>query len=123
MGRKTFDSMGKALKGRTNIVITRNNKFAADDIHVAQDFHTAVSIAESTDAKELYVIGGGEIYQQALPLAQRIYLTRVHSTFEGDAFFPTFNSKEWSKKSETHFATDEKHPYPYSFELWERVSD
>ncbi|HUQ64995.1 MAG TPA: dihydrofolate reductase [Flavitalea sp.] len=120
MGRKTFESLGKALKGRTNIVITSNNHFAAKDVIVANSIDNAVKEAQKTDAKECNVIGGGEIYKLALPVANRIYMTRVHTNLQGDTFFPAMNEKEWQQVSTTSFKVDKKHAYPYSFEIWQR---
>jgi dihydrofolate reductase len=71
-----------------------------------------------TDAKEAFVIGGGEIYALALPLAQRIYLTRVHTTLDGDAYFPEFDEQQWELLSNLDFPADEKHAYAYSFQVW-----
>ncbi len=121
MGRKTFESLGKPLKGRTNIVITTNNEFARNNgVIVANSFDTGLKESEKTDAKECYVIGGGEIYKLALPLAHRIYLTRVHTTIEGDTFFPVIDEKAWQMVSSTKFEPDEKHAFAYSFEIWQR---
>ena len=121
MGRKTFESLGKPLKGRTNIVITTNNEFApGNGVIVANSIDTAVKESEKTDAKECYVIGGGEIYKLTLPLADRIYMTRVHTNIEGDTFFPVIDEKEWKKLSSTKFEPDNKHAFGFSFEIWQR---
>lgn len=121
MGRKTFESLGKPLKGRTNIVITTNKEFSAGNgVIVANSIDTSVKESEKTDAKECYVIGGGEIYKLALPQAQRIYMTRVHTNLQGDTFFPVIDEKAWQMISTTKFQPDEKHAFPYSFEIWQR---
>jgi len=125
MGRKTLDSLGKPLKGRTNIVITRNkedlqNRFGSD-ISVATSLHEAVQLAGDTDAKECFVIGGGEIYALALPVAHTLYLTRVHTRLEGDSFFPEFSGQSWELRNSTPFPADEKHAFPYTFEIWNRI--
>lgn len=120
MGRKTYESLGKALPGRTNIVITRNDSFTAADVTVAHNLKEAVEKAADTDAKEVFIIGGGEIYRQALPQAHKLFLTRVHANVEGDTFFPEFDLNEWEKKSELNFTADEKHAYDYSLQVWER---
>jgi dihydrofolate reductase len=123
MGRKTFDTFqGNPLPGRFNFVITHRPAFQIDDkrVKVAGTLEEAISMARQTDCKEAFVIGGGQIYEQALPLADKIYLTRVHENFSGDAFFPDFNKAEWNKTSETDFGKDEKHAYAYSFQIWER---
>ncbi len=121
MGRKTLESLGKPLKGRTNIVITSNSEFSpGNGIIVAHSIEEAVKESEKTDAKECYVIGGGEIYKLALPHADRIYLTRVHTVIQGDTLFPTLNEKEWQMVNSTTFKADDKHAYSYSFETRQR---
>ncbi len=123
MGRKTFESMGKALKGRTNIVISRKPDFNAQDIVPAGNLDEALAKAAETDAKEVFIIGGGEIYRQAMAIADKIFLTRVHAQIDGDTFFPDFNLKEWKLKSELNFKADEKHLYDYSLQVWEKFPD
>lgn len=120
MGRKTFESLGKPLAGRTNIVITRKQDWQAPGAIVVNSLEKALAAAADTDAKEASVIGGGEIYAQALPVAQRIYLTRVHTSLEGDTWFPEFSEKEWELLSNLDFPADEKHAYAYSFQVWGR---
>jgi dihydrofolate reductase len=121
MGRKTFESLGKPLKGRTNIVISGNKTLApGEGVVVADSIQTAIIEAEKTDAKECYVIGGGEIYRLSLPFAYRIYLTRVHTIVDGDTSFPVIDEKEWEKVASMTFAADREHQYSYSFEVWQR---
>lgn len=123
MGRKTFESLGKPLAGRTNIVITRQETWIAPGAQVVKSLDDAIAAAADTDAKEAFVIGGGEIYKQAMPLAQRIYLTRVHATFEGDTYFPVVEEQQWELLSDLDFPADEKHAYSYSFQVWGRKSE
>lgn len=120
MGRKTFESLGKPLAGRTNIVITRKKDWEAPGAIVVNSLEQALAAAAETDAKEASVIGGGEIYAQALPVANRIYLTRVHTSLEGDTWFPAFSEQEWELLSNLDFPADEKHAYAYSFQVWGR---
>jgi dihydrofolate reductase len=120
MGRKTFESLGKPLAGRTNIIITRQQNWQREGVFVANEIREAMAIAAKTDAKEAFIIGGGEIYKQTLPITQRLYLTRVHTTIEGDAFFPEFNKAEWELLSQLDFTADAKHAYDYSFQVWQR---
>lgn len=120
MGRKTFLSFGKPLPGRTNIVVTRKEDWKAEGTIVVHDLDGALEAAGKTDAKEAFVIGGGEIFKQFLPKADKIYLTRVHAIIEGNAFFPEFSETEWKLTSNLDFSADEKHKYAYSFQLWER---
>ena len=122
MGRKTYESLGKPLDGRTNIVMTRDEDWSARGTKTASNLEEALNVAAETDAKEAYIIGGGEIFEQSLPLASRIYLTRVHASPEGDAFFPSFNESEWKLLSQLDFAADAKHAYAYSFQVWQRDS-
>jgi dihydrofolate reductase len=121
MGRKTFESLSKPLKGRKNIVITKQPDWKADEVLTVKSLDDALFAAKQMDLKEVFVIGGGEIYKLALPRATRIYLTRVHTSPEGaDTFFPEFNEKEWILVSNKDYAADEKHEYAYSFQVWEK---
>jgi dihydrofolate reductase len=122
MGRKTFESLGKPLTGRTNIIITRQAGYAPEGTFTAPDLEAAIALAADADAKEAFIIGGGEIYRLALPYTQRIYLTRVHTIVEGDTYFPAFSEKEWELLSELNFMADDKHAYDYSFQVWQRKS-
>lgn len=120
MGRKTFDSLGKPLTGRTNIIITRQGDWKADGVHVASNFEEALEKARDVDAKEAFVIGGGEIFRQSLEKAGRIFLTRVHATFDGDTFFPDIDPQQWKLSSNLDFKADQKHAFDYSFQVWDR---
>jgi len=123
MGRKTYDALaGEPLPGRFNFVITRNRDWDPQNekVKVVDSLNGAVAAAEETDAKEVFVIGGGEIYQQSMAIADKIYMTRVHAMLEGDAFFPVIDEKGWQLTSSLDFPADEKHAYAYSFQTWER---
>ncbi len=120
MGRKTYTSMNKALPGRLNIVITRNNDWTAEGVLTAPDLDTAIQMAEDRHYKEAFVIGGGEIYKHALPLTDKVYLTRVEVSLEGDAFFPELDLAVWQMVSDDAVAADDKHAYPFHFQLWKR---
>jgi dihydrofolate reductase len=120
MGRKTFESVNKPLPGRINIVITRKADWKAEGVITANDLQDALKKAADTNCKEAFVIGGGEIYKWAFSIADKIYITRVHVTLEGDTFFPTINEAEWKLVSNEDFKKDEKHQYDYSFQTWER---
>ncbi len=119
MGRKTFDSLGKPLTGRTNIVITRQKAWRAEGIKVVTGLDQAIIVAAETDAKEAFVIGGGEIFKQSIQRAQKIFLTRVHTLLDGDTFFPELNEKEWKLVSNLDFSADDKHAFSYSFQIWQ----
>jgi dihydrofolate reductase len=123
MGRKTFEALaGEPLPGRFNFVVTRQSGWrpGRDTVKVAPGLREALELAKETDCKETFVIGGGEIYAEAMPLADRIYMTRVHAVLEGDTFFPVIDGKDWGLVSELAFPADEKHAYAYSFQLWQR---
>jgi len=119
MGRKTFESVNKPLPGRFNIVITRQADWKADGVIVASDLQDALKKAAETNCKEFFIIGGGEIYKQAFQLADKIYLTRVHTEIEGDTFFPVIDESKWQQDSIQEFTADEKHAFAYSFQTWE----
>ena len=114
MGRKTFESIGKPLPNRTNIVITRQTDFEAEGCLVAHSLSEALMMAQQMDS-DIFVIGGAEIYKQAMFLADTIYLTEVHHTFEGDTFFPEIDSVLWQETSREEHSADEKNTYNYAF--------
>lgn len=120
MGRKTFDSIGRLLPQRENIVITRQApSYYQPHLHYADSLEKAIAIAKQHD-ETMFVIGGAQIYQQALPFADRLYLTHVKANLHGDAFFPEYDLKKWhSVFKEAHFA-DERHLFNYDFEILER---
>ena len=120
MGRKTFESVNKPLPGRLNIVITGNPEWKAGGVMVAPNLEDAIALAGAEHFQEIFIIGGGEIYKQAMPGADKIYMTRVHATLEGDTFFPQINESEWKRLSSEDFTNDEKHVYDFSFETWVR---
>jgi len=124
MGRKTFESMGsKPLPGRKNIVITRKTGWNAEGVSVADSVDAAVALAEASNYKEIFIIGGGEIYLIAFDRANKIYMTRVHAELEGDTYFPVIEKNDWTLVSKTDNPADEKHAYAFSFQLWERKSN
>jgi dihydrofolate reductase len=121
MGRKTFEALGKPLPGRTNIVITRQEGWKADNVIRTGSLDEAVEQTRILNFKEAAIIGGGEIYKQGIGIANVIYITRVNAAFEdADAFFPVINEAEWELVSNEDFEKDEKHQYPYSFQKWMR---
>jgi dihydrofolate reductase len=121
MGRKTFESVNKPLPGRFNIVVTRQGNWKADGVIIATDLQNALVKAAETNCKEVFIIGGGEIYKQAIDFINEIYLTRVHTVIEdADTFFDTIDANTWQLVSTQDFVSDDKHKYAYSFEKWER---
>lgn len=121
MGRRTFESIGKALPGRTNIVVTRSAGFTADDVEVAADFDQALVIAGRHGGDEIMVIGGGEIYATALPRVGRLYLTEVHIDAAGNVFFPELDRTQWREVSRDDRAAEGDIP-AFSFVVLDRVS-
>ena len=119
MGRKTWDSIGRPLPGRQNIVITRQADFAAEGCDVVTSAADAISAAG--DAPETMVIGGSQVYSLFLPDADRLYLTRVHAEVDGDAFFPEISEADWRLVDEEHHASDDRNEHAFSFQRFERV--
>ena len=120
MGRKTFEAVNKVLPGRFNIVITSQPGWKAEGVVTAKGFDEAIMNAAETNCKEVFIIGGGEIYKEAIEKADRIYLTRVHAQLDGDTFFPDRDERKWRLVDNIDFAKDENHAYDYSFQIWER---
>ena len=120
MGRKTYESVGRPLPGRTTIVITRRSDYLPEGVTVAHSLEDALRLAESDS--EVFIAGGAEIYKEALHRADRMYLTRVHADVDGDTFFPEFDDvAEWSLVDSEHFDADEKNEHPFSFLTYERA--
>ncbi len=119
MGRKTFDSIGKPLPGRKTIVITRSRDWKQEQVHTVHSLKDAIDKAVEFGVKEIFVIGGAEIFTSAFPEARRIYLTRIHHQFDGDVYFPAMGA-EWELVENKDVAADEKNAYAHSFQVWER---
>lgn len=113
MGRKTFESLGKPLPNRTSIIITRNKDYKVADCIVVNSLNKALEAAEKDENP--YILGGAEIYKQAIKIADKLDLTFIHHTFNADAFFPTIDPSIWKETSRQHFKADEKNKYDYSF--------
>lgn len=116
MGRKTYESIGGPLRGRTNVILTRDKQYEAPGCVVA---HSAAEILQ--DERSVFIIGGGEVYRQFLPHADRLYVTRIEAEFEGDTFFPAFDARTWRLTASVPHRQDEKNPYDCRFETYERV--
>jgi dihydrofolate reductase len=112
MGRKTFESNGRPLPNRTNIIITRDKDFKAEACVVVHSLEDAIK--EAKDDSEAFIIGGGVIYELTMPIVDRVYLTKIHHSFEGDTFFPELNMNEWNIIEERFFEPDEKNEYPFT---------
>ncbi|MCA0238629.1 MAG: dihydrofolate reductase [Bacteroidetes bacterium] len=121
MGRNSFHSIGRPLPKRTNIVITRDPFFTAEGVLVAHSLEEALEIAHDNGETEAFIIGGGAIYRESSHLWDKIYLTEVDVTVEGDVFFPDINPAEWREISRESHAPDEKNEWAYVFRVLERV--
>ncbi|NJD32902.1 MAG: dihydrofolate reductase [Gammaproteobacteria bacterium] len=119
MGRRTYDSIGRALPGRTNIVVTRQPGLAIDGCRVVPSL--AAALAAAGDAEETCVIGGAGIYREALPLAATLYVTRVHATVGADTFFPPFDAEDWEEIAREDHPADDRHAHAYSYVTLRRV--
>lgn len=120
MGRKTFESIGRPLPGRRNLVISRNPDYQADGVEMVSSVEVALARLQGEGVEELMVIGGGHLYAQLLPRADRLYLTRIDLAVEGDTRFPAFDDGRWQLVESEPHAADEKNPHPYRFETWQR---
>jgi dihydrofolate reductase len=121
MGRKTFDSIGKPLPKRRNIVLTRNPFFLAAGVLATDDLTEALQIAETEGAEQVFIIGGGTIYEQSLPLCDAIYYTEVATTVSGDTFFPKLDPETWTKTPLFSHQADEKNDFDFTVFLLERI--
>jgi len=119
MGRKTFDSIGRLLPGRTNIVITSQN-IEIDGCDVVHSLNEAIAVADKRE--ELMVMGGAQIYKLALSQANRLYITQIHAAFKGETYFPVFDVSQWRETFHENHEPDENNIYPYSFRIMERLS-
>ncbi|MFC4769677.1 dihydrofolate reductase [Effusibacillus consociatus] len=118
MGRKTYESIGQPLPNRINIVLTKDMNFKPDGCLV---FHSIEDLLSSKYAEEeLFIVGGAEIYKLLLPMANKLYITRVEGNFDADTYFPEFDSHGWELVSTTDQAVDSNNPYEYRFEVYER---
>ena len=121
MGRHTYESMEKDLPGRINIVVTKKTDWHPKNVFVTHTIEEAVAKAKETEGREIFIIGGGEIFSQTMDNVDRIYLTRVHTTVEGDTSYPELDVSKWKRIKEDSFPADEKNNYPYTFEIWEKT--
>lgn len=119
MGRKTFESIGRSLPGRRNVVISRNAEWSADGVECVNSLDAALRLVN--DEAEVMIIGGGQLYREALPLAQRLYLTHIDlSVTDADTWFPDYMRYQWQVLADEQHTPDEKNPYHYRFETLAR---
>ena len=118
MGRKTFESIGRPLPGRTTIVVTRQDNFKSDGVIVAHSIDEALHAASG---EEVFITGGADLYKQTINLANRIYLTVIEKEFQGDAFFPEFNPDDWKITFQEQHEPDDQSPYQFAFLNYDRI--
>jgi dihydrofolate reductase len=124
MGRKNYESIPekfRPLPNRTNIVITRQKTLHAPGCEIVHSLDDALTIARKNKEKEVFIIGGAEIFRQGMQVTQRMYLTEIHAMVDGDIYFPTINKPEWKEVSRIPHPIDERHRYAFDFVVYERV--
>ncbi|MDA3952238.1 MAG: dihydrofolate reductase [Bacteroidales bacterium] len=120
-GRKTFESCGKPLPNRTNVIITRDKNYTAEGCVIVHSLEDAIE--EAKNDSEAFIIGGGKIYEQSMSLVDRIYLTKIHHVFDGDTFFPEINVDEWTEIDRRDFEPDEKNKYAFTILTLDKKND
>ncbi len=121
MGRKTYESIGKPLPNRTSIVITNNPDFSVPEGHfVAHSLEEAIQICIGKKLDQVFIIGGGEIYRQAVPIADELVVTEVNAILDGDVFFPEIDMNEWTVVSSNSYKKDEKNQFDFDFVIYKR---
>ncbi|MDN4164962.1 dihydrofolate reductase [Cytophagales bacterium LB-30] len=123
MGRKNYESIPpkfRPLPNRTNLVLTHQKGYQAEGCTVLHSLEECMALAKKSGEKELFIIGGAEIYKQSLPSAQRLYLTEIQTELEGDTHFPSFSPSEWKEISRQHHPADARHAYAFDFVVYER---
>ena len=122
MGRKTYESIGKPLPNRTNIVVSTKKDWFEEGILIVGSLKEAIKFAKKMD-EEIFIIGGGNIYEQTIDLAEKLEVTQVNAELKADIFFPKINPKIWNKTNEISHEKDEKNEYDFSFQTYERKTD
>lgn len=118
MGRKTFESIGRTLPGRTSVVVTRELGYLAEGSIVVDSLERALSVA--TNDNEIFIIGGAQIFVQMLPFCDRLYATEIHAEFDADTYFPSVDGNAWAETSREHHPVDEANPHPFDFVTYDR---
>jgi dihydrofolate reductase len=122
MGRKTFESLGKQLPSRINLVLSHDINYTEHHYFTHPTLEDAIMEAERMSDKEIMVIGGGSVYRQALPIVNRMYITKIHADIEGDVYFPNWDENEWILISQEDYLADDRNKFDYSFYIFEKVS-
>jgi len=120
MGRKTFDSLGKPLPNRSNVIVTRQMDYMVEGAAPCTSLAEAIDIAEDGEETEVFIIGGAEIYRLGMYMADTLYISHVHASFEGDAFFPQIDPSIWELKDKTAYQKDEKNQYDFDFCVYQK---
>lgn len=120
MGRKTYESVGRPLPNRTNIIITRQQDYQAEGCLIAHDLESALALVENDD--QPFIVGGAEIYKQSLDFAKTIELTLIHSEYEGDTYFPDFDTNIWKLARGEKREADDKHAHPFEFLTYKKIN-
>ena len=121
MGRNTYESIGKALPNRTNIIVSQRKNWFQEGVLIVGSLKEALKFAKKID-EDIFIIGGGKVYEQTMDFADKLEVTLVKGTFEADTFFPKIDAKVWTLVNEEHFEKDEKHDFDYSFLTYERIN-
>jgi len=122
MGRKTFESLGRVLPKRHHIVVTKNkDKKFPEGVEIFSNLEEVIELSKKTE-DELFVIGGGRVFSELLPYADRLYITEIDAVFSGDIYFPEFSNQHWKKTSKVKGKKDNKNPYDYYFCQYDRIS-
>lgn len=115
MGRKTWESIGRPLDGRTSIVVTANRHYFPEDCIVVHSVEEGIQYADACGEMELFIVGGGEVFKQALPIANKVYLTQIHAIVQGDVFFPEFDMRYWKEVDRVDYPCDTNNQFPFTF--------
>ena len=121
MGRKNFESIGRVLPGRKNVILTRDKDFSFEGCVIAHSIKEVFELCKNDE--EIFIFGGEQIYEMFLPYVEKMYITKIDYAFEGDTFFPEVNYEEWDEVSVKLGTTDEKNPYTYHFHVYEKNKD
>lgn len=122
MGRKTFESLGKPLPGRPTIIITRNKDYQVEGCWVVDSIDKAFQVAEKENQQDVFILGGAQIYDKTINIADKMFITEIQSTFDGDAFFPSINEEIWKEVAREQHQPDEKNKHPYAFVEYKNIS-
>ena len=123
MGRKTYESICSPLPGRTKVVITNQQDYKSDDCLVVHSVDEAIDLVDNRGETEVFIIGGGEIFKQSLELADRIYLSIVHKTFQAEVFFPQLDESQWTEIESSHHPVDQTHQFPFTYKTLIRKTE